>query len=260
MVFTATIVTFIVCGLAALAGGFIDAISGGGGLLTIPALLLSGVPPHVALGTNKVSACMGTAVSLANYAKHGMVNWKMAAYGIPFSIIGSWLGSLLALYLHPDLLGKILVALLPVAMIGTLLPPKKKINIQTESNGLRFWLAVPFVCTSIGIYDGFFGPGTGTFLILLLHWVLLLDLLAASATAKAFNLASNISAAISFIWHDAVLWALGLTMACCFITGNWLGSSFAINHGAQSVRKFLIVSLVLLLSSLIWQYFIAPNL
>lgn len=260
MVFSAAIVTFLVCGLAALAGGFIDAISGGGGLLTIPALLLCGVPPHVALGTNKVSACMGTAVSLANFAKHGMVHWKMAVYGIPFSILGSWLGSLLALYLHPDLLGKILVALLPVAMLGTLLPPKQKALSTLEATGIRFWLAVPFVCLAIGIYDGFFGPGTGTFLILLLHWVLLLDLLAASATAKAFNLASNISAAISFIWHGAVLWSVGLTMACCFITGNFLGSNFAIHHGAGSVRKFLIVSLILLLASLIWQYFVAPNL
>lgn len=249
-----------VCGMAALFGGFIDAISGGGGLLTIPALLLCGVPPHLTLGTNKVSACLGTTVALFNFGKHGLVKWRMAAIGVPFSIIGSWLGSLLALHLHPDILGKIIVALLPVAMLITLFPHKKRPEADKNISDHRLWTALPIVCASIGCYDGFFGPGTGSFLILALHWVLRMDLIAASATAKAFNLASNISAAISFIWHGSVDWPLGLTMAGCFMVGNLLGSQFAIKMGSQVVRKFLIASLALLMASLAWRYFIAPLL
>lgn len=249
----------LICGVAALAAGFLDAISGGGGLLTLPALLLTGVPPHLALGTNKVSACAGTAIALINYSRHGLVAWRMAFWGIPFSLAGSWLGSLLALHLNSEILGKVLVLLLPIAMIATLLPPSKRSTMQPATDGLRFWLALPAVCLAIGCYDGFFGPATGSFLILLLHWALKFDLIAASGTAKAFNLASNVSAAISFIWHDSVLWSLGIIMACCFMAGNALGSSFAIHAGSGAVRKFLVASLILLLSTLIWQYFFSAS-
>lgn len=257
--FELTLTCAILCCGAALAGGFIDAISGGGGLLTIPALLITGVPPHYALGTNKISACVGTAISLFNFARHGMVAWKMVAWGLPFSLLGSWLGSLLVLYLDSALLGKVLVALLPIAMLGTLLPAGKGKNLIQEEGGYRFWLLLPIVCLSIGCYDGFFGPGTGSFLILLLHWCLRMNLIGASATAKAFNLGSNVSAAVTFIWHGTIIWSLGLLMAACFMIGNALGSSFAIHAGSGAVRKFLIVSLALLLATLIWRYFIAPH-
>lgn len=235
-----------------------DAISGGGGLLTIPALLLTGVPPHYALGTNKISACLGTAVSLVNFSKHGLVNWRLALWGIPFSLIGSWLGSLLALFLDSALLGKILVALLPVAMLATLMPSKKRETMPLDAHPLQFWLILPAICLSVGCYDGFFGPGTGSILILLLHWALFMNLIAASATAKAFNLASNVSAAISFAWHGTVIWTLGIIMGACFMIGNWAGSQFAIRAGNKAVRKFLIISLFLLMATLMWQYFLAP--
>lgn len=258
--FTLTIFSAVICAVAALAGGFVDAVSGGGGLLSVPALLLAGVPPHYALGTNKIGAFLGTAIALANYGRHGLVAWRVAFWGIAFSLLGSWLGSLVALYLEPALLGKILVGLLPFAMIGTLLPPGRRHEFNGCASGLRFWLGLPCICSTIGWYDGFFGPGTGTFLILLLHWVLRMDLIAASGTAKAFNLASNVSAAVSFVWHGAVVWPLGLIMAACFIIGNWGGSAYAIRFGNKAVRKFLVFSLLLLMGSLIWQYFVAPAL
>lgn len=256
--FTMSLFCGLVCAIAAFAGGFIDAISGGGGLLTIPALLLTGVPPHLALGTNKVSACCGTTVALFNFAKHGLVNWRMAGYGIIFSIIGSWLGAGLALILESAILGKILVALLPLAMIATLLPQKQHDDIAPPRDGFRFWVLLPIVCVAIGLYDGFFGPGTGIFLILGLHWVLKMGLIQASATAKAFNLASNVSAAVSFIWHGSVFWPLAIIMGACFVAGNWIGSAVAIKVGSRMVRKLLLVSLVLLLGTLLWQFFIAP--
>ncbi len=256
--FTMSLFCGFVCAIAAFAGGFIDAISGGGGLLTIPALLLTGVPPHLALGTNKVSACCGTTVALFNFAKHGLVNWRMAGYGIIFSIIGSWLGAWLALILESALLGKVLVALLPLAMIATLLPQKQHDDILPPRDGFRFWVLLPIVCVAIGLYDGFFGPGTGIFLILALHWVLKMGLIQASATAKAFNLASNVSAAVSFIWHDSVYWPLAIIMGVCFVAGNWIGSAVAIKIGSRLVRRLLLVSLVLLLGTLLWQFFIAP--
>lgn len=256
--FTLTFFCASICGAAALAGGFIDAISGGGGLLTIPALLLTGVPAHIALGTNKVSACCGTAVALINFSSSHLVRWRMVLCGIGFSLIGSWLGSLVAIHMNSDLLGKIIVALLPLAMLGTLLPGKKE-SLPESLTGARFWVALPLICLIIGCYDGFFGPGTGSFLILALHWILRQGLIEASATAKAFNLGSNVSAAVSFIIHGAVYWSLGLLMAACFMVGNWLGSSVAIKIGAPVVRRFLLLSLLILLVSLVWRFFIAPG-
>lgn len=247
---------FIICGLAALGGGFIDAIAGGGGLLTVPALLVSGVPPHVALGTNKVSACMGTAVALLNFARGGLVQWRMVALGVGFSVVGSWLGTLAALTLNSTLLAKVIVFLLPVGMIGALLPQKRRDKSIDPTRGARFWVALPLICLVIGAYDGFFGPGTGSFLILALHWFLGLNLVLASGTAKAFNLGSNISGAVSFVWHGVVQWPLALLMAACFMTGNWLGSTLAIRVGAKAVRVVLIISLLILLVTLVWRYFI----
>lgn len=247
---------FILCGLAALGGGVIDAIAGGGGLLTVPALLVAGVPPHVALGTNKVSACMGTTVALINFARGRLVLWRLAALGVGFSIIGSWLGALATLMIDSTALGKIIVFLLPLGMVGALLPQKNREKQIDPDKGPRFWLALPLVCLALGFYDGFFGPGTGSFLILALHWVLGISLLAASGTAKAFNLGSNVSGVVSFIWHGVVNWPIALLMAACFMAGNWLGSSLAMKIGAKAVRRILVLSLLILLLTLVWRYFL----
>lgn len=253
---TLTFGTAIFCGIASIIGGFIDAIAGGGGLLTMPALLICGIPPHIALGTNKIGASLGTAVALLNFSANHLVKWRMVIYGVGFSLAGSWIGSLLALALPQALLAKILVILLPCAMVVTLLPGKSNMAHEAYSSGWQFWLLIPLVCAGIGIYDGFFGPGTGSFLILALHWVLRMQLVAASATAKALNLASNLGASLSFLMHGAIFWPLALIMAACLMLGNWLGSNMAIRVGSKAVRKFLAVSLFLLLATLIWQYFI----
>ena len=255
-----TISTIIICGTAALAGGFIDAIAGGGGLLTVPALLVCGLPPHMTLGTNKLGAVLGTTVALFNFSRHKLVNWRLALSGIGFSLFGSWLGALLALKLEPEILAKVLVILLPVGMISTFIPGKNKNAPSKPLAGLALWILLPVVCLCIGVYDGFFGPATGSFLIIALHWILRLDLLESSGTAKAFNLASNLAGAVSFILAGAVLWELGLMMAALLMLGNWLGSTFAIRVGAKAVKRFLFIALGILLLTLIWQQFLQPLL
>lgn len=255
-----SITTISICTLAALGGGFIDAVAGGGGLITVPALLITGVPPHLALGTNKVSACLGTATALGTFARSGLVLWRLAFAGLAFALLGSYAGSVLALYVDADILGKVLVALLPVGMCATFLPKQKHDQPQRPLEGTRFWLVVPLVCLIIGVYDGFFGPGTGSFLILAFHYFLRVGLLQASATAKVLNLASNFGAAVAFTLSAKVLWPLALCMAAGSIIGNRLGSRTAIRVGSEAVRRLLSVSLSLLLLTLIWQYFVAPAL
>ncbi|MBQ9407101.1 MAG: TSUP family transporter [Desulfovibrio sp.] len=250
---------------AAFVGGFIDSIAGGGGLVTMPALLLSGVPPHMALGCNKVSACLGTLTALGNFARSGLVHWRVAMTGVAFALLGSWAGSQLALHLNPDILGKILVVLLPVGMCAVLLPhkaqrPSLPAVAPLAFTGVRFWIPVALVCLLIGSYDGFFGPGTGSFLILALHWALRMGLMEASATAKVLNLASNFSGTLVFICGGVVFWPLALSMAAACCLGNWLGSRMAIRIGPTVVRRFLTVSLSLLLLTLVWQHFLAPLL
>ena len=250
-------VVLLICGGVFLAG-FMDAIAGGGGLITMPALLLTGVPPHLALGTNKVSSCVGTSVALGNFARSHLVLWRLALAGLVFSLLGAYAGSILALYVNSEILGKILVGLLPVGMCATLLPKKERECAPRPLEGARFWTLVPLVCLLIGAYDGFFGPGTGSFLILAFHWILRVGLIEASATSKVLNLASNFGAVVAFIWHGKVLWPLALAMTGGSVIGNWLGSRTAIRVGAKAVRRFLTVSLSLLLLTLIWQYFLAP--
>lgn len=246
---------FIFCAAAALAAGFIDAIAGGGGLLTVPALMVSGLPPHTVLGINKVSASMGTTVSLINYSLHGLVHWRLVLYGLGFSIFGSWAGAALTLYLSSELLAKILIFLLPVGMLATFVPSRAENAPGRKITGVKLWLYLPLICLALGVYDGFFGPGTGSFLILALHWILKMSLIDASGTTKAINLGSNISGAASFIWHGAIYWPLGLVMGVCLMLGNWVGSAFAIRVGAKAVRRFLFISLFLLLTTLVWQNF-----
>ena len=217
MVSTAII---LFCTCAAFVAGFIDSIAGGGGLITIPALLLSGLPPQLALGTNKVGCCLGTGVAMLNFARSNLILWRLALLGVGFSLVGAGIGTELALY----------------------------------------WILAPLCFLIVGIYDGFFGPGTGSFLILALHWVLRISLLEASATSKVMNFASNLGAMILFIWNGAVIWSVGLPMMAANIAGNWLGSRLAIKVGTEAVRRFLWVSLSLLLATLIWRFFISPYL
>lgn len=252
---TAGIVIFCTC--AGFVAGFIDSIAGGGGLITIPALLLSGLPPQLALGTNKVGCCLGTGVAMLNFARSNLILWRLALLGVGFSLVGSGIGTELALYISPDVLGKVLVILLPFAMLATLMP-KKEQNRPQLTGGLRYWIMAPLCFLVVGIYDGFFGPGTGSILILALHWVLRVSLIEASATSKVMNFASNFGAMILFIWNGAVLWSVGLPMMAANIAGNWLGSRLAIKVGAEAVRRFLWVSLSLLLATLVWRFFLSP--
>lgn len=250
--------TYLICTVATFIAGVVDSIAGGGGLITLPALLLCGIPPHLAMGTSKFASTLGTALALVNFARSHLVLWRVAAIGVSFSLLGAYAGSRMALMLDSAVMGKVLVALLPVGMAMTLIPKKEQPHaLDMPDSGWRFWLGVPLTSVAVGAYDGFFGPGAGSFFILAFHWVLRMGLIEASATSKVFNLASNAGSLLAFLISGHVLFTLALPMAAASMAGNWLGSRMAIRIGSSVVRKCLVVSLTLLLATLVWRYFIA---
>jgi uncharacterized protein len=234
--------------------GFIDSIAGGGGLLTLPSLLLAGVPPQIALGTNKFTATLGTGVAVGYFVYARKVVWKVVLTGVLFTFMGSYSGSRAILAINPDVAGKLLVFLLPLAA-ALLFLPRTKSNLSESIGKKQLFLYTPLVCLLIGFYDGFFGPGTGTFLTISLFFFLRLNLLAATATAKVFNLASNVSALFAFVMAAKVLYVVAIPMAAANMAGNFIGSRLALKKGQTIIRYFLIIALVLLTISLAIKYF-----
>lgn len=245
-------ILFLAC--AAFVAGLLDSMAGGGGLVSLPATLLVGIPPHLALGTGKFMAAIGTSASFLTYARSGVMVWRVVAIGVGFSFIGSIAGSETALHLDNAVLGKVILFLLPVAAALTFVPVRGTGREKTPGK-LVLYVLTPVICTLIGFYDGFFGPGTGSFMLLALHFFLGLHLVAASGTAKAFNLASNISGLAVFFINGKIYYYAAVPMAIANVAGNVLGSRLALKRGPALIRRMLLISLALLFASLIWRYY-----
>ena len=241
-----TIQTYlIVCPLVFLAG-FVDAIGGGGGLISLPAYLIAGLPAHNAVATNKLSSSLGTTVSTARYIKKGHIDYKLGIPGIIASLTGAQIGSRIALLVSDEAFKIILMVILPVLALYILL---KKDMQPAKENSLPFKLQLAIVIVAtflIGVYDGFYGPGTGTFLIIAYTALAKMDVLKAGGNTKLSNLTSNISSLVVFLMSGTVIIGLGLAASVFGILGNYLGAGFAIKHGAKGIRYVIIVVIALL--------------
>jgi uncharacterized membrane protein YfcA len=235
--------------------GFVDSVAGGGGLINIPMLLFVGAPPEFALGTTKMSATIGKIAALINYAKNGFINWRLAFVGLPAAIAGGVLGTKAILYFDSVDIGKIILLLLPVGVIAVLLP-KKNFNTTKEISKIKFYVAVPIICFVLGFYDGFFGPGVGSFFIIALNFFVGLTLVQAAAMTKVFNLATAFSSFVVFVIEGKVYFVIGTLLIFFSIIGNIAGSSLAIKIGSKFVKIILIFSLGLLFISLMWKLFL----
>jgi len=247
-----TLTISLLCGMSFLAG-FIDSIAGGGGLILLPSLLVSGLPAPFALGTNKFASLCGTAAALLNFVRNGKVIWKIAAFGLPFSLAGSVLGTRAILCFDQDMIAKIILLLLPVSAVVTFMPRKELKTSITDFSKINMYLHIPVFCLFIGFYDGFFGPGTGTFLIIGFYAFLGLHLLNSSAIAKVFNLASNVGSFVTFALNGKVLYELGLPLAAANILGGYLGSALAIKRGQALIKALLLVVFGILFATLAWR-------
>ena len=230
---------------------FIDAIAGGGGLISLPAYLLTGLPAHYALGSNKLSASCGTLMATINYMKNGVLDWRMAVISAAFSFMGAACGSTAALHIDDAVLKKVIVFVLPVAAVIIL--SKRNLSDENFSGDVprnKRLIFAACIGLFIGFYDGMIGPGTGTFAIIAYCLLMKYDLRTASGNAKMLNLASNVASAITFALAGTVMWKLAVPGAVFCILGGQVGSRLAIARGAKFIRPMLIVVLVMILVKL----------
>ena len=240
----------IVCPLVFLAG-LIDSIAGGGGLISLPAYLIAGVPPHIALGTNKTSSSMGTVVSAAKLAKNGFVDRRTAIPGGLCAVAGAIVGPTISLYVEDTVITHMMIVILPVVAFYVL---RSRTLGESEKTGTltggRLIGAVCGIGLVMGIYDGFYGPGTGTFLLLLLTGLAHLDTRRAAGTTKVMNLSSNLAALATFLINGKVYYSLGLVSGLFCIAGHYIGSSLVVRGGRRVVRPMILVVLCILFGKL----------
>ncbi len=236
----------IVCPLVFLAG-LVDSIAGGGGLISLPAYLAAGIPPHLAVGTNKMGSALGTVVSTVRFAKNGYIKGKLSLLAAISAVVGSTIGAHLSLLASERLLKGMMLAALPVVAFYVL--RNKNLGDNGDSVRLpeRTMLLISMgAALVIGCYDGFYGPGTGTFLLLVLTGLAKMDIRSASGTTKVINLSSNIAALVTFIINGKVLFPLGLAAGVFCVAGHYIGSGLVVKNGLKVVRPVVLVVLVCL--------------
>lgn len=222
----------------------VDAIAGGGGLISLPAYTLAGLDYNFASGNNKCSSTFGTVMATIRYYRSGRLLLRPALWAATLALPGSWLGTRAAMRLGTRTMTLFMVFAIPVVGLLVLFQGKDRARARTVDPKRHPLCAL--IGLAVGFYDGFFGPGTGTILILLFHALLGMDMVTASATAKPVNLASNIASLITRIAAGNVLFALAVPAVLCSTAGGWLGSKLAILRGARLVRWVMLGVLALL--------------
>lgn len=232
--------------------GFVDSIAGGGGLISLTSYYAIGLPPSYALGNNKFSSTFGTLFASVNYAKKKVIVWKVAITASIFALIGSAIGANIALMIDGDFFSYIMLVLLPTVTIFTFCRKKKKDNdsVVFILSAKKLVLAA-IIGFSIGLYDGFFGPGTGMFLTLAFS-AISMPLIDASGTTKIVNLSSNLAALITFIINGNIIYSLGIVCAVFSIGGNYLGSMFALKKKSRAIKPMLLLVIALLYAKILY--------
>lgn len=241
----------IVCPMVFLAG-FVDAIGGGGGLISLPAYFLAGVPVHHALATNKLSSATGTVISTIRICKNTIIRWKLAVPAICLALLGSHIGTRLTMLVDEQILKHVLMVVLPVVAFFVLrknsLVSEKEERLSERREAVTTWIGA-FL---IGGYDGFYGPGTGTFMIIVLLGFAHMTSMEAAAYTKLVNLSSNIASLVTFLLGGQVVIVLGLAAGIFSIAGHYAGSGMVLKNGTKIIRPIILVVLALLFVKIIF--------
>lgn len=235
----------LLIGVGVFCAAFMDAIGGGGGIISVPVYLLAGLPTHYALGTNKLSSCLGTAASTFRYIKNGYADWSLAVPSVVFALVGAHFGTKLQLMVDEAYLKYMLLLVLP-AVAFILLKQKQFPEHREEMPFRRRGAIVWGASLLLGAYDGFYGPGTGTFLLLIFCNFAKMDLRSASGNVKIVNFSSNVGALATALAAGKVLAPIGLIAAVFSIAGHYLGAGITIKNGAKIVKPVIFLVLGLL--------------
>ena len=238
-----------------LLAGTVDAVAGGGGLISLPVLLGVGVPPHLALGTNKLQSSIGTSIATWSYHRHGLVKWHTAVRGILLVLAGAVTGACLAQLISSSLLKSLIPGILLVILLYAMFAPKFGAeDREPKLSEARFFLIFGLL---LGFYDGFLGPGAGSFWVFSLTYFLGYNLTKATAYTKVFNLTSNLAALFCFAVANNIDYEVGLCMAAGQLVGGRLGALIAIKRGAQVIRPLFLVMVCVTIGVLLYkQYFV----
>ena len=246
-----TLELLVLLALAAFLAGFIDSIAGGGGLITVPALMLAGYPPVVALGTNKLQALFGSGSATISYAMNGHVDLKRQLPSASLALLGSILGALLATVLPSDILHLVLPPMLvAIALYFAFKPKLGDVDRAERITPFVFGLTV---VPLIGFYDGVFGPGTGSFFMLAFVGLAGYGVLKATAHTKLLNFSSNVGAFLLFAAVGAVAWKIGLVMGAAQFIGARIGAALAMKKGAPLIKPLLVATCIALAVRLLWE-------
>lgn len=247
---TLTIELIFLLFFVALFAGFIDAMAGGGGLLTIPALLLTGMNPIAALATNKLQACAGSFSASLTMIKNGLIHPKSMTSALMMAFIGATIGAVLVQLSPPEFLQKILPIVIGLVGLYTLF--SSNLGRQQTTPRMSQKRYERTIVPLVGVYDGYFGPATGTFFSLSQVIFCGRELVQATARAKLLNFATNIASLIFFIIGGQVAWLVGLVMMVGQIIGSYLGSCVMIKGGARFIRPMIVVMCFIMVIKLIW--------
>ena len=244
----------LLIGVAFIAG-FIDAIAGGGGLLTIPALLTAGLPPHLVLGTNKLCATFGSATASFTFYRRGLFQPRQWKNALVATAVGATFGAVLAHWLPSSWLNQMLPVVVFACGLYLLFGqvPDSGASRTGDIAQLRQWPQG----LGLGFYDGVAGPGTGAFWTVSTLLMYPLDLLRASGVARSMNFVSNAMALVVFISTEQVLWVLGLSMGLALMLGAYLGAHSAIRGGAKFIRPVFLCMVLALTARLVWQHWLS---
>ncbi len=244
--------TALLLALAGLLAGFIDSIVGGGGVITLPALLAAGVPPHLALGTNKVAGTAASSTAALQYARAGLLKPRLAWSAFPVAVLAAVLGAVTVLQVDERVVVG-LVAVVMVALVGYVLL-RPRFGVEDRFRGLTAGslAATALLALGVGFYDGFLGPGTGNFLLFGLVAIHGFSFLDAAAHGRLLNFGSNVGALAFFALTDNVSWGLGLLLGAATMTGAYVGSRAGIKHGARWIRPLFVTVAAVLLVRLLW--------
>ena len=230
----------IVCPLVFL-GGFVDSIAGGGGFISLPAYIMSGLPVHMAIGTNKLSSAMGTSLATYRFAKKGYINLKTAIYCAICALIGSMMGAKTALLIDDKIFKLIMLVILPITGLYVIFNKSLEINKEKLDEDYTFshkrTLSIAMiVALIIGFYDGFYGPGTGTFLMIALTSLVHMTLNESAGITKVINLTTNITSLCVFLLNGKVMLSVGLIAGLFGIAGNYIGTNLFSDKGSKIVK------------------------